>query len=72
MSAEEHENWEQLRMDPDPEADLGYESSEWEVLSVETGGRNQRLFLPTDEDALHDDAFIVAEASALCDVADCR
>jgi len=72
MSAEEHENWERLSMDPDPQADLGYEPSEWDVLSVETGGRNQRLFLPADEDDLREDAFIVAESSALCDVADCR
>lgn len=72
MSAEEHENWEQLRMDPDPQEDLGYEPSEWDVLSVETDGRNQRLFLPADEGDLREDAFIVADSSALCDVADCR
>lgn len=72
MSAEEHEDWERLRMDPDPQDDLGYEPSEWDVLSVETDGRSQRLFLPADEDALHEDAFIVADAASLCDVADCR
>ena len=68
MSAEEHEDWERLRMDPDPEADLGYESSEWDVLSVETGGRNQRLFLPADEEMLRDDAFILADEDAVCNV----
>lgn len=72
MSAGSREDWERLRMDPDPEADLGYEPQDWEVLSVETGGRKQRLFLPTNEEDLRDDAFIVAESSALCDVADCR
>ncbi|SNZ12223.1 hypothetical protein SAMN06269185_1558 [Natronoarchaeum philippinense] len=71
MSSDQ-QSWEQLRMDPDPESDLGYESSEWDVLPVETGGRDQRLFLPADEDALRDDAFIVADATALCDVRDCR
>lgn len=59
-------------MDPDPETDLGYEPREWEVLSIQTGGENQTLFLPDDEDDLHEDTFIVAGEMAVCDVHDCR
>lgn len=66
------EDWEQLQMDPDPESDLGYESNDWEVLSVKSKGENRQLFLPADEDQLRDDAFIVADEMAVCNVDDCR
>ena len=55
-------------MDPDPEDDLGYDPLEWDVVSTDTAGREQLLFLPADEDALHEDAFIVADADAVCDL----
>ncbi|SNZ16950.1 hypothetical protein SAMN06269185_2825 [Natronoarchaeum philippinense] len=64
--------WESLPMDPDPEDDLGYEPLELDVVSAESNGKHQLLFLPADEDALRADAFIVASDSAVCDVRDCR
>ena len=64
-------DWETLPMDPDPEEDLGYEPLEWDVVSAENNGRDQLLFLPADEDALRNEAFIVAETDAVCDVRDC-
>lgn len=57
-------------MDPDLEEDLGYDPLEWDVISATSNGRNQLLFLPADEDALHADAFIVADEDAVCDVTD--
>ncbi|WP_256394084.1 hypothetical protein [Natronoarchaeum rubrum] len=66
------EEWEALPMDPDPKADLGYEPLELDVISAENRGENQLLFLPTDEEALRADAFIVADEGAVCDVRDCR
>ncbi|MCL9814847.1 hypothetical protein [Natranaeroarchaeum aerophilus] len=57
-------------MDPDIETDLGYEPAELDVVTVDRLNRDQRLFLPTDEDALHEDAFIVADADAVCDLVD--
>jgi hypothetical protein len=60
--------WETVPMDPDPEDDLGYDPLEWDVVSTDTAGREQLLFLPADEDALHEDAFIVADADAVCDL----
>ena len=72
MSTTSREDWERLRIDPDPETDLGYRSRDWEVLSVDANSGARRLFLPADEDQLRDDAFIVADETALCDVRDCR
>ena len=71
-SLHSREDWEQLRMDPDLESDLGYEPREWEVLSIQSGSENQTLFLPDDEDDLHEDTFIVADEMAVCNVHDCR
>ena len=65
MSTDE---WETLPMDPDPKEDLGYEPLEWDVVSANQSGKDQLLFLPADEDALHQDAFIVADADSVCDV----
>ncbi|MCL9814023.1 hypothetical protein [Natranaeroarchaeum aerophilus] len=64
--------WETVPMDPDPESDLGYDPIEWDIVSTDTGGREQLLFLPADEDALRSDAFIVAERSAVTDVVENR
>lgn len=64
--------WEAVPMDPDPESDLGYDPIEWDVVSTDTGGRKQLLFLPADEDALRSDAFIVAERDAVADVVENR
>ncbi|QSG03019.1 hypothetical protein [Natranaeroarchaeum sulfidigenes] len=64
--------WETVPMDPDPESDLGYDPIDWEVVSTDTGGREQLLFLPADEDALRSDAFIVAERSAVTDMVENR
>ena len=72
MSTTSREDWEQLRTDPDPESDLGYQSHDWEVLSVDAEDGARQLFLPADEDQLRDDAFIVAGEMAVCDVQDCR
>ena len=64
--------WETVPMDPDPESDLGYDAIEWDVVSTDTGGREQLLFLPADEDALRSDAFIVADRSSVTDVVENR
>lgn len=61
------EDLEALACDPDPRGDLGYEVADWEQLPA--GGKSSHtLFLPPDEAALLDDAFIVADESALCDL----
>lgn len=58
---------EALACDPDPARDLGYEVADWERL--QTGGENGgTVFLPETEDDLLDEAFIVVEESALCEL----
>lgn len=59
-------------MDPDITDDLGYDPIPLEVVTVEQGGRDQRLFLPADADALHEDAFIVADADTVCELVEFR
>lgn len=58
--------WEQLPADPDP-GTLGYELSEWEQFSA-IDGTDQIMFLPEDEAVLREDAFVVAEDGAICDL----
>lgn len=51
------EDWEELPADPDLNDDLGYEMVDLESYEAEG---DRILFLPTDEDMLREDAFIVA------------
>lgn len=71
MSVPSAAEWEQLPVDPDPERDLGYSLLEWDVVEAKNGS-GQLIFLPSDEELLRDDAFIVASESSVCDVDDCR
>ncbi len=60
--------WERLPADPDLEGDLGYEIDEWDVIRARRDGRGRLMFLPKDKDMLRDDAFILADADAVCNV----
>lgn len=57
--------WRQVPDDPDSSEHLGYELIELDVLETKVEGRPQVLVLPTDEDQLRADAFIVADESAV-------
>ncbi|MHB9286494.1 hypothetical protein ACKVMT_05585 [Halobacteriales archaeon Cl-PHB] len=61
--------WEQLPADPDPGENLGYDRVEWEQFTA-LDGTDQVMFLPADEDVLREDAFVVAEPDAVCDLED--
>jgi hypothetical protein len=61
------EAWKALPSDPDLNREFGYELAEWEVITQDNGSGNV-IFLPPDQEALADDAFIVAEEDAVCDV----
>lgn len=61
--------WEQVSPDPDPVRDLGYELMDLEVLETEDG-TDRYMLLPTSEEMLAQDAFIVADEAAVCDVSD--
>lgn len=58
--------WADRPMDPDPHSDLDYELVNWEV--VPNSVDDKQVFLPIEESMLRDEAFIVAEPEACCDL----
>lgn len=64
------ESWEDVAADPDLERDMGYRLDDWEAVSARAAGGDRLLFLPTDEDLLREEAFVVADTEAVCDVVD--
>ena len=64
-------NWRDQTVDPDLEEDLGYELIAWEKINV-VDDADQVIFLPNSEEQLRDDAFIVSDESAVCDLTDRR
>lgn len=63
-SAWGRERWENLKSDPDDEADLGYRRTEWEQFET-MDKEDQIIFLPGDEAQLKDAEFLVAQSSAV-------
>ncbi|WP_132060428.1 hypothetical protein [Halorussus amylolyticus] len=63
------ERWQNVPRDPEPE-DLGYALADWEVIRARNDGRGHLMFLPDNEDLLREEAFIVADACSVCNVAD--
>lgn len=62
--------WKGVAADPDLEHDMGYRIDEWESVSARAAGGDRLLFLPTDEALLREEAFVVADTDAVCDVVD--
>lgn len=62
--------WRELPPNPDPEADLGYELVELDFIPTSTSGGKEVLVLPTDEDMLREDAFIVIDRNSVEDLGD--
>lgn len=63
------EHWEDVDCDPTPE-DLGYDMDDWEVIRARKDESGHLMFLPDNKELLHDEAFIVADTSSVCDVID--
>lgn len=61
--------WEDEPADPDPYDDLGYDPVAWERISV-VDDTDRVIFLPESEEQLRDDAFIVSETDAVCDLSE--
>lgn len=57
--------WGRVPSDPEP-SDLGYDPTEWEVIRPE-GGAPAYLFFPPEE-MLEEEAFVVADEGAVCDL----
>ena len=64
----EETDWETVSDDPDPVSDLGYDIIDLDVVATSVEGRDQLLILPTDEDLLREDAFMVLDNSDICDL----
>ncbi|MXR52967.1 hypothetical protein GRX03_15310 [Halovenus sp. WSH3] len=60
-------DWKSLATDPDDEADLGYQFTEWECFET-LEDTDQVVLLPDDETALADAAFVIADADSLVDL----
>lgn len=58
--------WEDAADDPDLERDLGYRPIAVETVVAEQYG--QLLFLPSDEELLDADAFVVADEDIVVDL----
>lgn len=50
--------WERVPLDPDLERDLGYRLTDWEPITT-ANDDGQLVYLPSEEDLLRQDAFIV-------------
>jgi len=58
-------DWEDVSTDPDPQV-LGYEREQWERISA--ANSDQIVFLPSNEEDIADDAFVVLDESDLTDL----
>lgn len=61
-------DWRLVPANPDPADDLGYDLIDLDVLPTSVAGRSQVLVLPTDEDMLRENAFVVADDSLVRDL----
>lgn len=64
----EKTDWRKVPDDPDPTTDLGYDIIDLDVVPTSVEGREQLLVLPTDEDLLREDAFMVIDKSDICNL----
>lgn len=63
MSINSEREWKDQPVDPDLAADLGYDIATWEVVPVTSGEEEHRVLLPTDEEMLKLDAYMIVPAS---------
>lgn len=60
--------WRDVPVDPDPKQDLGFQATDLEVVRTSGGADDHVLVLPSDDDMLRQDAFIVADAESVTDL----
>ncbi|WP_440005650.1 hypothetical protein [Halomicrococcus sp. SG-WS-1] len=61
-------DWRRVPDDPDLERDLDYELDDWEVVRTRDSGPDRLMFLPADEEMLRDEAFVLADDDAVCNL----
>lgn len=62
MTTDLDAEWQDQPDDPDLSRDLGYDLAPWEVIPVENNDSDHRVLLPTDEEMLKRDAYVIAPA----------
>lgn len=66
MSSATTTDWRDVDEDPDPAGDLGYETVDLDLIPTTAGGKPRVLVLPTDEEQLKDEAFMIVSENAVC------
>ncbi|SHH02936.1 hypothetical protein [Halobaculum gomorrense] len=64
------DDWRELPPNPDPLDDLGYDLAELDFIPTSTSGGAEVLVLPTDDDMLREDAFLVVDKASVVDLTD--
>lgn len=59
MSKADSDDWERQSADPDLQGDLNYELVDWISVSATQNGDDYLMFIPEEEEMIHDDEFIV-------------
>lgn len=65
-------DWREVPDDPDLAMDFGYEAVELDLIPTMAEGTNRVLVLPTDEEMLADDAFMIVDERSVRDLATVR
>lgn len=72
MTSSQRNEWDQQPTNPDPKTDLGYDFVPFDVVEVENGDSDHRVLLPTDEEVLKRDAYLIVPAWMLYSLAEYR
>ncbi|MFW5934218.1 MAG: hypothetical protein ACOCQL_00025 [Halolamina sp.] len=68
MEGDQRGDWRHAPEDPDPAEDLGYEAVELDMIGTDADGENRVLVLPTDEEMLADDAFVIVDEDSVAEL----
>lgn len=63
--------WEDVPVDPEPTDELGYEWAELDIIKAEDN-EEKLVVLPTDEEMIRNDAFMILSTDSVYDVVDMR
>jgi hypothetical protein len=72
MTSRPESEWHERPTDPDLQADLGYDIDQWETVDVQNENGDYHVLLPTEEEMLKRDAFIIIPSDLLYSLVDHR
>lgn len=68
MEGRVSDTWRELPPNPDPTEDLGYTLVELDFIPTTTSGGEEILVLPTDEEMLREEAFMVVDRRSMVEL----